>query len=68
MVMYLSPTIDAHILNCDVVGEYLGWQKKGMDAAMQKNVPVLMTEYNSVACGGSNISSTVSSFCLTSKD
>jgi len=31
-----------------------------MDVAMQRNVPVLMTEYNSVACGGSNISSTVS--------
>ncbi|KXN82114.1 hypothetical protein AN958_03168 [Leucoagaricus sp. SymC.cos] len=40
------------------VGKYLGWQKKGMDVARQRNVPVIMTEYNSVACGGSNISST----------
>lgn len=48
------------ILKYDAVGEYLGWQKEGMDIAKQRNVPVLMTEYNSVACGGSNISSTVS--------
>lgn len=63
----LSLIIDAHILKSDVVGEFLGWQKKGMDAATQRNVPVLMTEYNSVSCGGSNISSTVGFFFPTSK-
>ncbi|KAF5359203.1 hypothetical protein D9756_002888 [Leucocoprinus leucothites] len=40
------------------LGEYLGWQKKGMHMARQRNIPVLMSEYNSVSCGGSNISST----------
>ncbi|KAG6824357.1 hypothetical protein H0H92_007111, partial [Tricholoma furcatifolium] len=37
---------------------YLNWQQEGMAKARQKNVPVLMTEYNTVACGGSNISNT----------
>ncbi|KAJ3562302.1 hypothetical protein NP233_g9659 [Leucocoprinus birnbaumii] len=40
------------------IDEYLGWQEKGMNMAQQAGIPVLMTEYNSVSCGGSNISST----------
>ncbi|KIM37311.1 glycoside hydrolase family 79 protein [Hebeloma cylindrosporum] len=40
------------------VEPYLGWQQQGMLQAQQLNVPVVMSEYNSVACGGSNISST----------
>ncbi|KAF5379811.1 hypothetical protein D9615_005831 [Tricholomella constricta] len=40
------------------VGPYLNWQQEGMAKAQANNVPVLLTEYNSVACGGSNISNT----------
>ncbi|KAG6843816.1 hypothetical protein H0H93_016955, partial [Arthromyces matolae] len=40
------------------VAPYLNWQQEGMARAQELNVPVLMTEYNTVACGGSNISST----------
>ncbi|KAG6834012.1 hypothetical protein H0H93_012579 [Arthromyces matolae] len=40
------------------VAPYLNWQQEGMARARELNVPVLMTEYNTVACGGSNISST----------
>ncbi|KAL4062188.1 glycoside hydrolase family 79 protein [Scleroderma yunnanense] len=34
------------------------WQSDGIQMARDANVPVLMTEYNSVSCGGSNISDT----------
>ncbi|KAG6810265.1 hypothetical protein H0H92_012642 [Tricholoma furcatifolium] len=40
------------------VAPFLGWQQEGMSIARKNNVPVLMTEYNSVSCGGSNISDT----------
>ncbi|KAG5637926.1 hypothetical protein H0H81_002586 [Sphagnurus paluster] len=40
------------------VAPYLNWQQEGMQKAQANNVPVLLTEYNTVACGGSNISTT----------
>ncbi|KAF9478873.1 hypothetical protein BDN70DRAFT_807983 [Pholiota conissans] len=40
------------------IENYLSWQNKGIMHAQQLNVPVVLSEYNSVACGGSNISST----------
>ncbi|KAF9460213.1 hypothetical protein BDZ94DRAFT_1170135 [Collybia nuda] len=40
------------------VAPFLNWQQEGMARAQELDIPVLLTEYNSVACGGSNISST----------
>ncbi|PPQ74182.1 hypothetical protein CVT24_012733 [Panaeolus cyanescens] len=40
------------------VEPYLGWQTQGILQAQQAGVPVIMSEYNSVACGGTYISST----------
>ncbi|KII89635.1 glycoside hydrolase family 79 protein [Plicaturopsis crispa FD-325 SS-3] len=40
------------------VGSYINWNTAGISMAKEKNVPVLLTEYNSVSCGGSNISDT----------
>ncbi|KAF8649561.1 hypothetical protein AX16_005744 [Volvariella volvacea WC 439] len=40
------------------VGPYLDWNRVGISRAIDAGVPVLLTEYNSVACGGSNISAT----------
>jgi hypothetical protein len=42
-----------------IVESYLGWQNDGIMHAQKRDVPVVLSEYNSVACGGSNISSTV---------
>ncbi|KAJ2933149.1 hypothetical protein H1R20_g3964, partial [Candolleomyces eurysporus] len=38
------------------VGPYLTWNSEGQARAKELGVPILMTEYNSVACGGSPIS------------
>ncbi|KII84333.1 glycoside hydrolase family 79 protein [Plicaturopsis crispa FD-325 SS-3] len=40
------------------VGSYVNWNYAGITMAKQAGVPVLLTEYNSVSCGGSNISDT----------
>ncbi|TEB31649.1 hypothetical protein FA13DRAFT_1732511 [Coprinellus micaceus] len=40
------------------VGPYLSWNEPGMERARNLGVPVVMTEYNSVSCGGTNISET----------
>ncbi|XP_006458891.1 hypothetical protein AGABI2DRAFT_177042 [Agaricus bisporus var. bisporus H97] len=37
---------------------FLEWQKEGVIKAKKQNIPVLLTEYNTVSCGGSKISST----------
>ncbi|KAH7884871.1 hypothetical protein F5I97DRAFT_1892982 [Phlebopus sp. FC_14] len=37
---------------------YAQWQETGIQMAKNASVPVLMTEYNTVSCGGSNISNT----------
>lgn len=49
----------AGILIPETVGPYLTWNSAGMARAKELGVPVLMTEYNSVACGGSPISEMV---------
>lgn len=36
------------------------WENTGVQMAKNLNVPVLVTEFNSVSCGGSNVSDTVS--------
>ncbi|GLB44692.1 putative glycosyl hydrolase family 79 C-terminal beta domain [Lyophyllum shimeji] len=48
----------SYYLSHQNVAPYLNWQQEGMAKAQANNVPVLLTEYNTVACGGSNISST----------
>ncbi|KAG5641253.1 hypothetical protein DXG03_005659 [Asterophora parasitica] len=48
----------SYYLSHQNVGPYLNWQQEGMHKAQANNVPVLLTEYNTVACGGSNISTT----------
>ncbi|PBK62259.1 hypothetical protein ARMSODRAFT_895839 [Armillaria solidipes] len=40
------------------VGAYLGWNSDGIALAKEDGIPVLLTEYNTVSCGGTNISST----------
>lgn len=40
------------------IPSYAQWQSTGIDMAHKLNIPVLMTEYNSVSCGGSNVSDT----------
>ncbi|KJA16426.1 glycoside hydrolase family 79 protein [Hypholoma sublateritium FD-334 SS-4] len=40
------------------IESFVGWQTDGVNKAQKQGVPVLLTEYNSVACGGSNISAT----------
>ncbi|TFK61227.1 hypothetical protein BDN72DRAFT_965291 [Pluteus cervinus] len=40
------------------VGPFLSWQSDGFPTAIQEGKPVVLSEYNSVACGGSNISDT----------
>ncbi|KAG6331066.1 hypothetical protein ID866_8027 [Astraeus odoratus] len=37
---------------------YTQWQAQGVDMAHTAKVPVVITEYNTVSCGGSNISDT----------
>lgn len=40
------------------IPSYAQWQSTGIDMAHNASVPVLMTEYNTVSCGGSNVSDT----------
>ncbi|KAJ8523132.1 hypothetical protein ONZ45_g401 [Pleurotus djamor] len=40
------------------VEEYVLWDVAGVNRAKDMGIPVLLSEYNTVACGGSNISST----------
>ncbi|KAK0218579.1 putative glycoside hydrolase [Armillaria nabsnona] len=40
------------------VGPYLDWNSDGIALAKEDGIPVLLTEYNTVSCGGTNISST----------
>ncbi|KAJ3537275.1 hypothetical protein NMY22_g5656 [Coprinellus aureogranulatus] len=40
------------------VEPYLSWNAAGMERARELGVPVIMTEYNSVSCGGTYISET----------
>ncbi|KAK0486664.1 hypothetical protein EDD18DRAFT_1194698 [Armillaria luteobubalina] len=40
------------------VGPYLAWNSDGIALAKEDDIPVLLTEYNTVSCGGTNISST----------
>ncbi|KAK0470434.1 putative glycoside hydrolase [Desarmillaria tabescens] len=40
------------------VGPYLDWNSDGITLAKEDGIPVLLTEYNTVSCGGTNISST----------
>ncbi|KAI6105092.1 hypothetical protein EV401DRAFT_2013993 [Pisolithus croceorrhizus] len=37
---------------------YTNWQKQGVQMANDARTPVLVTEYNTVSCGGSNVSDT----------
>ncbi|KAJ2912475.1 hypothetical protein MD484_g7937, partial [Candolleomyces efflorescens] len=41
-----------------VIEPYLSWNAPGMARAKALGVPVVFSEYNSVACGGTNISAT----------
>ncbi|KAI6119665.1 hypothetical protein EV401DRAFT_1861206 [Pisolithus croceorrhizus] len=40
------------------IPSYAQWQNAGVAMAHEANIPVLMTEYNTVSCGGSNVSDT----------
>lgn len=46
-------------LVCVQVAPYTQWNQKGVNLAKEQGTPVLVTEYNSISCGGSNISDTV---------
>ncbi|KAF8955688.1 hypothetical protein BDZ97DRAFT_1856283 [Flammula alnicola] len=48
----------SYYLSHSNVESFLDWQKEGIIRAQELNVPVVLSEYNSVACGGTNISST----------
>ncbi|KAJ8695302.1 hypothetical protein PTI98_007908 [Pleurotus ostreatus] len=48
----------SYYLTHNNVAEYVHWDKVGVDRAKALGIPVLLSEYNTVACGGSNISST----------
>ncbi|KAJ3516062.1 hypothetical protein NLJ89_g1359 [Agrocybe chaxingu] len=37
--------------------DYLNWQRDGILRAQELGIPVIMSEYNNIACGGTNISS-----------
>lgn len=43
-----------------LVREYIGWEQSAVDIAKARDIPVLLTEYNTAACGGTNLSDTVS--------
>ncbi|KIJ09429.1 glycoside hydrolase family 79 protein [Paxillus involutus ATCC 200175] len=53
-----SNTNISYFLSHTNVPGYAQWQSTGIEMAKNVNVPVLMTEYNSVSCGGSNVSDT----------
>ncbi|KAI6035728.1 hypothetical protein EDC04DRAFT_2604922 [Pisolithus marmoratus] len=40
------------------IPSYAQWQSTGIGMAHNAHIPVLMTEYNTVSCGGSNVSDT----------
>ncbi|TFL06927.1 hypothetical protein BDV98DRAFT_519354 [Pterulicium gracile] len=40
------------------VREYIGWEQSAVDIAKARDIPVLLTEYNTAACGGTNLSDT----------
>jgi Glycosyl hydrolase family 79 C-terminal beta domain len=42
------------------VAPFTQWNQPGVNEAMQQGIPVLVTEYNSISCGGTNVSDTVS--------
>lgn len=42
------------------VREYITWEQTAVDIAKARDVPVILTEYNTAACGGTNLSDTVS--------
>ncbi|KAH7929220.1 hypothetical protein BV22DRAFT_1003143 [Leucogyrophana mollusca] len=48
----------SYFLSHTNVPAFASWQQTGVQLAKQQGVPVLMTEYNTVSCGGSNISDT----------
>ncbi|KAF9223232.1 hypothetical protein BS17DRAFT_706135 [Gyrodon lividus] len=52
-----NTNISYFISHTNVPG-YAQWQTKGVQMAKNASVPVLMTEYNTVSCGGSNVSDT----------
>ncbi|KAF8840938.1 hypothetical protein BDN67DRAFT_996503 [Paxillus ammoniavirescens] len=53
-----SNTNISYFLSHTNVPAYAQWQSTGIEMAKNVSVPVLMTEYNSVSCGGSNVSDT----------
>ncbi|KIM73310.1 glycoside hydrolase family 79 protein [Piloderma croceum F 1598] len=50
----------SYFLSHTNVAPFTQWNQPGVNEAMQQGVPVLVTEYNSISCGGTNISDTVS--------
>ncbi|KAL0945230.1 hypothetical protein HGRIS_000743 [Hohenbuehelia grisea] len=40
------------------VQDYINWNIQGVDEGKARGVPILLTEYNTVSCGGSNVSDT----------
>ncbi|KAH7910517.1 hypothetical protein BJ138DRAFT_1008658 [Hygrophoropsis aurantiaca] len=48
----------SYFLSHTNVPTFASWQQTGVQLAKKQGVPVLMTEYNTVSCGGSNISDT----------
>ncbi|TFK98377.1 hypothetical protein BDV98DRAFT_211163 [Pterulicium gracile] len=40
------------------VREYITWEQTAVDIAKARDVPVILTEYNTAACGGTNLSDT----------
>ena len=45
--------------NYIAVGPFTQWNQLGVNKAKQQGVPVLVTEYNRISCGGTNVSDTV---------
>ncbi|KIK62124.1 glycoside hydrolase family 79 protein [Collybiopsis luxurians FD-317 M1] len=48
----------SYYLSHSNVYTFTSWNEDGISIAKSLNTPVLLTEYNSVSCGGSNISNT----------
>lgn len=59
-VSLCRPPLGLLIDEWETVNGYVNWNEKGIEHAVASNTPVLLTEYNSVACGGSSISHSVS--------
>ncbi|KZT27245.1 glycoside hydrolase family 79 protein [Neolentinus lepideus HHB14362 ss-1] len=48
----------SYFLSHSNLDAFVSWNQEGIKLAKASGIPMLLTEYNSVACGGSNISDT----------